>query len=302
MELPFYIVDVFAEQKYQGNQLAVLEHDGQLTHDQMLAVAKEINFAETTFINRAASAENSFEVRIFTPDQELPFAGHPTLGTAFVIREEILKQPAERVTLNLKLKVGDIPVDFVENVLWMRQINPTFGQKYPREEVADYLGLAPEDISPNFPIEEVSTGILFQIVPLESLSALKKIRVDPQKFLSFLQRHDRHLGANRMGCLVFTKETYEPENQVSSRMFYPMNNAMIEDSATGSANGCLLGYLLKNQYFGSDELQLRVEQGYAIPRPSLLYHDGAQLADDKYRIRIGGKVQKIARGWWTGLS
>jgi len=296
MNLPFYIADVFAESKYQGNQLAVLEHNGSLTHDQMLGIAKEINFAETTFINRAADSTSGYEVRIFTPDQELPFAGHPTLGTAYIIREKILKQPVAQVTL--RLKIGNIPVDFTDDVLWMQQVNPTFGKAYSREGVADFLNLDPGDIATDFPIEEVSTGILFQIVPLQSLAALKSIQVDTAKFLRFLHQHNRHAGQQRMGCLVFTRETYEPDNQLSCRMFYPMNNTMVEDSATGSANGCLLAYVLKNRFFGTDEVRVRVEQGYAIPRPSLLYHHGKRLSDSEFSIRIGGKVQPIASGVW----
>jgi trans-2,3-dihydro-3-hydroxyanthranilate isomerase len=296
MPIPFYIVDVFAEKKYKGNQLAVFEHGGQLTGGQMQAIAREINFAETTFINRAADESDGFEVRIFTPDQELPFAGHPTLGTAHVIREEILKQPVPQVVL--KLKVGTIPVDFTKDVLWMQQMNPTFGSCYPRAEVADFLGLGTDDLSEKWPVEEVSTGIWFQIVPLTSLAALKAIRVDVMRFLAFLQRHDRHAGNSRMGCLVFSQETYQPANQLSCRMFYPMHDSMVEDSATGSANGCLLGYLLKHQVMGRDEIAIRVEQGYAIPRPSLLYHHGKRFSQDQYSIRIGGKVQKVARGWW----
>ncbi|MDJ1504105.1 PhzF family phenazine biosynthesis protein [Xanthocytophaga agilis] len=296
MQIPFHIVDVFAEKKYEGNQLAVFEHEGQLNKIQMLAIAKEINFAETTFINRAADSSYGFEVRIFTPDQELPFAGHPTLGTAYIIREEILKQPVAQIMLSLK--IGAIPVDFTDNVLWMQQINPSFGQTYSKDEVADFLGLTPDDILSDFPVEEVSTGILFQIVPLRSLAALKSIQVDLAKFLKFLQHYNRHMGSSRMGCMVFTQETYEPDNHISSRMFYPMNNSMVEDAATGSANGCLLAYLLKNQVLSNDSLQIRVEQGYAMSRPSLLYHDGKRLGRDQYTIRIGGKVQKVSHGWW----
>lgn len=296
MQISFHIVDVFAEKKYEGNQLAVFEHEGQLNATQMLAIAKEINFAETTFINRSTDRSKGFEVRIFTPDQELPFAGHPTLGTAYVIREEILKQPVAQIMLSLK--VGAISVDFTDNVLWMQQINPGFGQTYSKDEVADFLGLTPDDVVSDFPVEEVSTGILFQIVPLRSLAALKSIEVDLAKFLRFLQQHNRHMGTSRMGCMVFTQETYEPDNHISSRMFYPMNNSMVEDAATGSANGCLLAYLLKHQVLSNDSLQLRVEQGYAMSRPSLLYHDGKRLGRDKYSIRIGGKVQKVSHGWW----
>ncbi len=296
MKLPFYIVDVFAEKKYQGNQLAVLEHAGQLTTEQMLAIAKEINFAETTFINRAADASKGFDVRIFTPDQELPFAGHPTLGTAYVIREKIIQKPVSQVTL--QLKVGSIPVDFTDGILWMQQINPTFGKTYDAAEVADFLGLSVEDIETSFPLEEVSTGIAFLIVPLRNLEALKKIQVHTETFLSFLRKYNRYEGKERIGCLVVTKETYETENDLSCRMFYPMHQAMVEDSATGSANGCLLGYILKNAYLGTDTVQLRVEQGYAIPRPSLLYHAGKKINAEQYSIRIGGKVQEVVQGEW----
>lgn len=123
--LPFHIVDVFAEQKYQGNQLAVFEYDGSIATETMQAMAKEINFAETTFINtKTSTPEGGYDVRIFTTEQEIPFAGHPTLGTAFIIREQIIKQPVSQVVLNLK--VGKIPVDFVGDKLWMQQINPIF--------------------------------------------------------------------------------------------------------------------------------------------------------------------------------
>ncbi|QJW89206.1 PhzF family phenazine biosynthesis protein [Spirosoma taeanense] len=298
MQFPFHLVDVFAEAKYQGNQLAVVEHDGELTSEQMLAIAREINFAETTFVDRRTLQDTAVAVRIFTPDQELPFAGHPTLGTAYVIREALLKTSPRQIVL--KLGVGNIPVDFGEDgVLWMEQKQPTFGQTYAHADVADFLGIQPGNLMMNLPVEEVSTGIMFQIVPVQSRAILNTLQPDAGKFLDFLKHHDRHVGTNRLGCLVFTTETYEPQHDLNCRMFYPMNATVLEDSATGSANGCLLAYLLKHRVLDSTELQLRVEQGYAIPRPSLLYHDGRLGPDGRYQLRIGGRVQPVATGLWT---
>lgn len=292
----FHIVDVFAEKKYQGNQLAVFEHTGDLSTEHMLAIAREINFAETTFVDTRSLGENEANVRIFTPDQELPFAGHPTLGTAYVLRKHLLPGNPRQLVLNLG--VGPIAVTAEEDVLWMEQKQPTFGNRYEAAEVARFLGISPTDILSDFALEEVSTGILFLIVPVRSRRVLHDMVPDTAAFLAFLQQHSRHMGAVRMGCLVFTTETYEPQHDVSCRMFYPMNASVIEDSATGSANGCLLAYLLKHQVLNNPTLRLRVEQGYAIPRPSLLYHHGELLPNGDYLLRIGGKVQPVARGQW----
>ena len=162
MKIPFHIIDVFAEQKYQGNQLAVFEHDGSISTETMQAMAREINFAETTFINTKTSTLEGYDVRIFTTEQEIPFAGHPTLGTAFIIREQIIKQPVSQVVLNLG--VGKILVDFVGDKLWMQQINPIFGKDYSSVELADLLGISLEDMMPEFPILDVSTGLAYLII------------------------------------------------------------------------------------------------------------------------------------------
>ncbi|MES2517905.1 MAG: PhzF family phenazine biosynthesis protein [Bacteroidota bacterium] len=298
--LPFYIVDVFAENKYQGNQLAVFEHDNSLASETMLAIAKEINFAETTFVNTETSTTGGYDVRIFTTEQEIPFAGHPTLGTAFVIREQIIKQPVNYTALNLG--IGKIPVDFVEDKLWMQQINPIFGKKYQTDELADILGLQLEDMYAEFPILEVSTGLAFLIIPVKSLSAIQNMKPNADKVLGFLLKHElyktNHPSGKSMNFFVFTKETYSIENQLNGRMFLLEDGMLKEDSATGSANGCLLGYLLKTNFLGTDSVKISVEQGYEIPRPSILYHDGQKISETEFSIRIGGKVQWVSKGEW----
>ncbi|MBN1814459.1 MAG: PhzF family phenazine biosynthesis protein, partial [Anaerolineae bacterium] len=124
--LTFYIVDVFAERKYSGNQLAVFRKAAGLSTDEMQAIAREMHFSETTFVLSDQPRDGGYDVRIFTPQAELPFAGHPTLGTAFVIRQEIIGRPAEQVILNLQ--VGPIPVTFDGDILWMKQVEPQFGE------------------------------------------------------------------------------------------------------------------------------------------------------------------------------
>ncbi|RPJ59800.1 MAG: PhzF family phenazine biosynthesis protein, partial [Dehalococcoidia bacterium] len=123
----FYIVDVFAEEKFAGNQLAVLRGGANLSPDQMQAIAREMHFSETTFIISEDKTDGGYDVRIFTPSAEVPFAGHPTLGTAHIIRSEILRDNPAEIILNLK--VGRIPVKFEENISWMKQVSPEFGQK-----------------------------------------------------------------------------------------------------------------------------------------------------------------------------
>ena len=288
---PFYIVDVFAEEKYAGNELAVVRGAGGLSDLVMQKIAREMNFSETTFILKDQKSRGGFDVRIFTPKEELPFAGHPTLGTAFIIQQEILGRPINEVILNLR--VGPIPVTFTyrgrePEVLWMRQIKPRFGKTLKAQDVAPVLGLKPEDIDKRHPILEVSTGLPFIIVPLRTLEALRKSKVVEGRMLSLVR------GTEAKAFLLFCPETYSPQNNLNVRVFAGYHGVP-EDPATGSGNGCLAGYLVKARYFDSAQINIRVEQGYEIGRPSLLLlkaeDNGGEIA-----IFVGGKVLLVARG------
>ncbi|MGB3401561.1 MAG: PhzF family phenazine biosynthesis protein [Microcoleaceae cyanobacterium] len=293
--MKFYIVDVFAEDKYAGNQLAVFLGEGvsSLSDGEMLAIAQEINYSETTFIPSTTLQDGGYDVRIFTPAKELPFAGHPTLGTAYIIQQEIIQKNVEKVILNLG--VGQIPVTWTETedtgkVLWMRQNPPEFYQTLDVETIVSVLNLNPADIDQRFPIQEVSTGMPFIIVPLNSLQALKSAKVNLERYEELIQT------TNATEILIFSSEPYNPENQLSARMFAPALG-IPEDPATGSANGCLAGYLIQNNYFNSDEIEIKVEQGYEINRPSLLFLKAAKKAE-KIEVNVGGNVVKIAQGEW----
>ena len=289
--MKYYIVDVFAQEKYNGNQLAVFVDAGTLTSHQMQRIAKEINYSETTFITNNQSREGGYDVRIFTPAQELPFAGHPTLGTAYIIQQEIIKQPVEKVTLNLK--VGQIPVtlhyaDNSVNLLWMQQLPPIFGQKFATDAIAPLLNLSVDDINTNFPMQEVSTGVPFMIVPLKTLAAVKKAKVNLEKYFKLISNTEAK------SILIFCPETYHQENNLNVRVFCDYLGVP-EDPATGSANGCLAGYLANYAYFGADSIDIRVEQGYEIGRDSLLLLK-AQKTDADINVFVGGKVIMVAKG------
>jgi len=271
----FYIVDVFAERKFEGNQLAVFICEEALFEAEMQKIAKEMNYSETTFI----TSKENYDVRIFTPEVELSFAGHPTIGTAFVIQQEIIKRSVK--TLLLNLKIGPIPVLFKyksgkPDLIWMEQNPPTFGRFFDTDSIAQILNLNEDDIDDRFPIQEVSTGAPFIIVPLKTLDALKRARIPRNKAI-----------------LVFCPETYSKENHLSVRVFADLYG-VLEDPATGSANGCLAGYLVKHRYFGKERINIRVEQGYEISRPSLLFLKAVEK--EGLDIHVGGKVVMVAKG------
>jgi len=287
----FYIVDVFAEEKYAGNQLAVVRDTAGLSDSEMQNITKEMNYSETTFILSDDQKNGGYDVRIFTPAQEVPFAGHPTLGTAYIIQQEIIKKPIEKIILNLK--IGRIPVTFnytgtEKNVLRMKQIEPTFGQIVEPEPISQVLGINTSDIDERFPVQEVSTGMFFIIVPLKTLDAVKRAKVAGDKYFKLIENRQAK------AILVFCPETYSQENDLNVRVFVDYYG-IPEDPATGSGNGCLAGYLVKHRYFGKDQINIRAEQGYEIARHSLIYLR-AKDTEGQINISVGGKVVMVARG------
>lgn len=286
--MKFCFVDVFGNSKYTGNQLAVFLDYGILTSDEMQKIAREVNFSETTFITSGDTVNEGYPVRIFTPEEEIGFAGHPSLGTAFIINRYLEGGKAGIIRLNLK--VGQIPVTFAGETLWMRHNQPQFGKEIAIDLMAEILDLKKEDMDDRFPVQEVSTGLPFTIVPLKSLNLLQKSRVNQEKYLHFI----KHNWAK--GILVFSSEAYEQQHDLSCRVF--VNYLGIpEDPATGSGMGCLAAYLLKHRIFDEPQLQITVGQGYEIGRPSEL-KIRAEKKDENYDIHVGGKVIEIAEGEW----
>lgn len=283
----FYILDVFTGQKYAGNQLAVFRDAAGIPGEEMQQIAREINFSETTFILSEEPNNGGYDVRIFTPKEEVPFAGHPTLGTAHLIRSEILQGKVDKVVLNLK--VGQIPVTFdCDNRGEMQQIQPVFGKVHDSQALAEVLGLDISNIDARFPIQEVSTGLPFFIVPLKNIAALKKAKTNTEKYFGLIE----HTEAK--GILIFCPETHEAGNDISVRVFVDYYGVP-EDPATGSANGCLAGYLSMHRYFGQHDINIRAEQGFEIGRPSLILLR-AENRGDGIDVFVGGSAVIVARG------
>ena len=289
--IPFLILDVFATGKYTGNQLAVCLDAGDLTGAQMQQIAREINFSETTFVPSSEPVNGGYNTRIFTPTTELPFAGHPTLGTAFAIQQEIIKDAVKRVNLNYQ--VGQIPVDLnylngEVDILWMHQQQPKFYDAVDVELLADVIGVSLTDIDARYPIEPVTTGLPFIIIPLKTLAAVSQAKLN----LDLYNESVANLPAQAI--LVFCPETIDPNRQLHVRVFTECFG-IPEDPATGSANGCLAAYLAKHQYFGSPSIDITVEQGIEMGRSSLLYLR-ANYTPTHCPVSIGGRVINIAKG------
>ena len=290
MSVPICFLDVFAEKPLEGNQLAVVFDAGDLSSEQMQAIAKETNFSETTFLISRETRNGGYNVRIFTPDTELPFAGHPTLGTAYAIRRFLIEENVEELRLNLN--VGQIPIRFIDDnegvFAWMRQKEPEFGAFLNRGEVAKALSLSDSDLDSDFGPRVVSTGVPTIIVPLNSSDSFIAAKVDEAPYKALLEKTGEAL------ILVYCRGGYDERQELSVRVFCHCFG-IIEDPATGAAAGCLAAYLAKEKYFGDSRVEVATGQGYEVGRPSTLYlrsnDDG-----DSVEIEIGGKIQFVGKG------
>lgn len=284
--MKFYIVDCFAEEKYQGNELLVIVADRLVSDEEQQKIAREINFSETAFILSDQQDNGGYNVRIWTPNVgEVPFAGHPTLGTAYVIQNDIQNKSCEPVKLNLK--VGQIPVVTSENGMMMSQNPPVFGDIMPRQEIAEVFGIDKNQISEKYPIQWVSTGLEAVIVPLNSREALKQIKMDRAAFERYVEKYPK----NYCNHLFFVDRG---DHNLAARC---MMEDFIEDPATGSANGNLAGYLLKHNFFGTQDITYTVIQGEDMGRTSTL-HIHASYTGEAWTIEVGGNCCIVAKGDW----
>lgn len=281
--MDFYLVDCFGQEKYQGNPLAVFVPDRPVSDGEMQQIANEMGFSETAFIRSGRQPDGGYDVRIFTPDTEVPFAGHPVLGAAHVIRT-CLGEKAREVRLNLK--AGQIAVRADGDCLIMTQNQPEFGMTVEKTALAAALSLSPENIRADYPAQWVSTGLESVIVPLKTAEALRRCRVNHDRLREF------HQTFCKCGVLVFVPQ----ETGLRVRVFTD-DAGFREDAATGSANGNLAAWLLHHRFFGRSELCCSVSQGSEMGRPSTLLLRAARK-DGHYAIEVGGQVHMVARGQW----
>lgn len=282
VDVPFRLVDVFTSTPLAGNQLCVVPEPVAIDAELMQALAREIGFSETTFVTEAAGEH--YAMRIFTPDVELPFAGHPTLGTAFVlVREGRVQSPATQV-----VSAGEIPVevDLEAGTAWMTQLPPQFDPVFEdRHLAARAAGLAVEDLHPDLPVQVVSTGLPPLLVPVRDLETLRRARPD----LPLVAEACRRTGADELYLFAVH------DGEVTAR-FFGATIGIVEDPATGSAAGPLAAYLAEHRLAGLPGTAT-IHQGEQVERPSELHVevDGTGR-DGTWRVRVGGGVHVVGEG------
>jgi trans-2,3-dihydro-3-hydroxyanthranilate isomerase len=288
MQLDYFVVDVFTGEALKGNPLAVVMDNVDLATEQMQGIAREFNLSETTFVERRAAEVERAEgvrVRIFTTQEELPFAGHPTLGTASVLKL-VAPETVEDDTVTLALKVGAVPVRFSGEGLFgeMTQRDPEFGAELDLAEVARLTGLGVDDLDPGLPPQVVSTGTAFAIVALRSSAALARLEVNQREAQAWL----RARGARWFYVLG-------PTGEASPAWRARMQFNGGEDPATGSAAGCAISYLVERGAVQAGE-RIHLRQGVEVGRPSDLYLSAhiklARVTD----VRVAGSTVLVAKG------
>jgi trans-2,3-dihydro-3-hydroxyanthranilate isomerase len=280
--------NVFSAKPLEGNSLPVFFDARGVSDAEMQSIAKDMNLSETTFVcprDQATERERGVRVRIFTVQEELPFAGHPTLGTAFALRGD---SGAKEVTLDLN--VGRVSVRFEEApgepaFGEMTQVDPTFGMQHDREAVAQATGLRTEDFDPALPIETVSTGLSFTVTPLKSLSVIQRLRVDSKHVGEYLEKTDGKF------LYFVARETVDPAARLHARMLFYNG----EDPATGSAAGCTAAWMVAHGVAEPEERVL-IEQGIEMQRPSRMFVRAARRDYRIVNVRVGGNAIEVMRG------
>ena len=288
--IQFYWVDVFAKKRFEGNQLAVFPEVNGLDGGTMQKIATEMNLSETTFVTGSEvdrDGKISFKTRIFTKNEELPFAGHPTLGTAYVLRQ---LYGGDEIWLSLK--VGKIRVKFSElgeGVTGeMTQKDPSFGKVHDAGTMAGIYGITKAEIDDKLKIQTVSTGNPFIILPVKTLKTIQRLTPDNKAMEEYLKESDAKF------IYVVTQETESEESRIHARMLYYGG----EDPATGSAAGPATAWLLSQNLIESDKVY-SIEQGTEARRPSIIYVRGSKKGEVISNIRVGGKCFIISKGEMT---
>lgn len=296
-KLPYRIVDVFTDKMFGGNPLAVVLDGRGVTDQEMQALAREMNLSETTFVLSPDDPANNFRVRIFTPGRELPMAGHPTIGTSFVLaREKMVPTDGDTVTIRLEEKVGVIPVRLemkngAPDKIWMTQLRPTIGPAFPNvDAVAEILGIDKAGIRSELPIEVVSCGMPFLFVPIRDLATMRRLKFNRD----FCYRALGSLGVSEV--FAFAMEVENAGSTVHSRMFAP-ELGVPEDPATGGASGPLGCYLVRHGLVPAKPTATIVsEQGIEMGRPSFIHIEVTQEADEITSVKVGGQTVFVGGG------
>lgn len=297
MSRDIHIVDVFAEERFGGNPLGVVIHDDDVPEQDMQPFARELGYSETTFVRRAPGMGGAFEVRIFMPGGELPFAGHPTLGSAWIARQHLLDDMPDQVVL--EMAAGRVPVRFdggTDDLLWLTAPTLELGATWDAADVYATLGLGKATPVDGAPVVLASAGMPILVVPVAGLDELRACDLDSRAFRHLAFTYVRQRFADVI-VYVVTPSTRDPQNHLSARLFMPDLPVRVEDPATGAAAACMGAYLLEHPLI--DPGQVRIEQGVDMGRPSLLHLRATRDAPEGVRIEVGGRVRPVLSGHLT---
>jgi trans-2,3-dihydro-3-hydroxyanthranilate isomerase len=297
MLLQFQTVDVFTADQFSGNPLAVVLNAEGLSTEQMQAVAAEFNLAETTFVLPPKDAAHTAEVRIFTPRYEMPFAGHPNVGTAFVLARAGVSYDrainGDRVVF--EEKAGLVPITLLKDgvtIVGSRLASPqplNVGEKVPAELVASACGVSLDDIeTKNHHPCIASCGAAFILAELKSRDALAKASARTDVFI-------REVSKQPVTSILIYTQVDEPNIDIRARMFAP-HHGIPEDPATGSANVALIGLLAKLRPEPDLQLSKTIAQGVEMGRPSLLYAEAEKSGGAVTATFIGGRCVPVMSG------
>jgi trans-2,3-dihydro-3-hydroxyanthranilate isomerase len=296
-KLRYHLVDVFTDRAFGGNPLAVFPHASEVSPKVMQALAKEFNLSETTFVLPPQDEQNTYHVRIFTPAVELPMAGHPTIGTTFILaREHLIDWDGSETTIRLEEGIGTILVtlrrqDDGAEFIQMSQPLPAFGAQFVNKQaMAEMLSLEVDALDPHLPLEVVSCGVPFLFVPVRNIEAMRKIRFRQDVSERVLRDFET---AN---VFVFTREVETVEATVHSRMFAPALG-VAEDPATGAASGPLGCYLVQHGLVAqAEKVEIVSEQGIEMGRPSIIHIEIEQEDGRITAVRVGGQCYYMGEG------
>lgn len=296
--LKFAHVDVFTSEPLLGNPVDVFLDARGLSDAEMLAITRETFLNEATFVfprDARTERERGVRVRIFTPRGEVPFAGHPSLGTATILRylrqSKVSSDTSSADTILLDLNVGQVPVEFRKDSSAlafgeMRQVAPTFGAVHDRAIVAELINLSSDDIADDAPIQTVSTGLPFTIVPIKRLSTLQSLRINTEKMLAYSAEHK-----NAFGFYYITKDTGDTGVTLRSRCLFVGG----EDAATGSAAGCTVAWMVRYGV-AAPEQAVHIRQGVETHRTSDIYARAGRQGEDVVNVRVGGYAIRTMQG------
>jgi trans-2,3-dihydro-3-hydroxyanthranilate isomerase len=299
-------IDVFTSRRLEGNALSVFTDARGLSDTEMQNLARETNLQETTFVfprDAVTERKEGVKVRIFIPEQEIPFGGHPTLGTAMILRKLRLAsqkpgsvESSDTDEITLDLQVGKVPVTFGTDSSGntfgeMRQIDPYFGPTHDRATIAGLLDLPPDEISSDIPIQTLSTGLYFVIVPIQKLATLRRLTVAPKKAYDYLKQQKL---PDTGDFYYVTRDTGDPAIGLRTRGIFSTS----EDPATGSAAGCTAAWMVRYGVAKPEQV-VHILQGVELKRPSHIFVRASKDGDSIKNVRVGGNAVPVMEGTFS---